>query len=572
MQAAKPLGLTRPWHTWLTAAALAAAALVAFWPALDCGFVNFDDTVYASKNRHVQGGLSASGLRWAFTSLDASNWHPLTWLSLQLDATLWNNADGKAIDPFGFHLTNVVLHATNAVLLFLALRAATGDIGPSVATALLFAVHPLRVESVVWVSERKDVLSAFFGFVSLYAYAGYARQPSVRRYWPVALGLALSLLSKPMFVTLPCLLLVLDWWPLRRANLPRDWLRLVVEKVPLFVLSVADAAVTYGIQERQGTVRHLAEYSLTARLENAAVSYATYLAKTVWPVRLAVYYPHPGEHLPVGTVVASVATLVALTVVAVALRRRAPYVLVGWFWFLGCLVPVIGLIQVSTQAYADRYAYLPQIGILVALCWGVADLTADRQRLALTLSGTAALTLTVLTWNQLQSWKDSVTLWSRALQVTGPNDRALASLGAAYEERGQPAEAVRCYREALQCDPDSTHAHFNLGAMAARQGRLPEAAYEFGEACRINPNVASTQGTYAGVLARLGKVDEAVRHYEKAVELAPDLSDYYCDQGQQAAKRLEATGHPEEARLLRDRLRALQAKGGSRVSTASERK
>jgi tetratricopeptide (TPR) repeat protein len=492
MQAAKPLGLARPWRTWLTATALAAAAFVAFRPALDCGFVTLDDTTYASKNRHVQGGLSTSGVRWAFTARDASNWHPLTWLSLQLDATLWPSEVGKAIDPFGFHLTNVVLHAANAALLFLALLAATGDFGPSVATALLFAVHPLRVESVAWVSERKDVLSAFFGFWSLYAYAGYARRPSVRRYLPVVLGLALSLLSKPMLVTLPCLMLVLDWWPLRRANASRDWLRLVAEKAPLFVLCVADAAVTYHIQDQQGTVRHLGEYSMLSRLENATVSYATYLAKTVWPLRLAVYYPHPGEHLAVVTVVASAAILAALTVVAVALRRRAPYVLVGWLWFLGCLVPVIGLIQVSTQAYADRYAYFPQIGVLLALCWGVADLAVHRQRLAVALCGAAALTLVVLTWNQLRSWKDSVALWSQAVRVTGPNDRALVSLGTAYEEQGQAAAAVRCYRDALQCDPNSTLAHFNLGAMAARQGRLTEAAYEFGEACRINPNAART--------------------------------------------------------------------------------
>jgi tetratricopeptide (TPR) repeat protein len=526
-----------PGRIQLTAAAVAAAAIVAYWPAFQCGFVNFDDPIYVSKNSHVQDGLSASGLRWALASFEGSNWHPLTWLSLQWDATLWKNTDGKGLDPFGFHLTNVLLHAANAVLLFLALQAATGAYGRSLMVALLFAVHPLRVESVAWISERKDVLSAFFGFLSLYAYALYARVPSMGRNLVMTMALALSLLSKPMFVTLPCLFLVLDWWPFGRAKSLRDWLPLVVEKLPLFVLSGAAASVTYYIQDQQGTIRHLTAYSLPVRLENATVSYVTYLAKTAWPLHLAVFYPHPGEYVSAAAAIASAVVLVALTAAALALRRRAPYLLVGWLWYLGCLVPVIGLVQVSTQAYADRYAYFPQVGILVALCWGVTDLAGNRQRLSVALGSVAAVALTVLTWNQLQSWKDSAALWSHALQVTGPNDRALSSLGAAYEAQGKSDEAARCYRDALECDPNSNHAHFNLGAMAARQGRLEEAAREFGEACRVEPGIAGTQWAYAGVLQRLGRLDESAEHYERAIQLSPERSGYYCDLGQLEMKR-----------------------------------
>src|SRR5579883_3044632 len=333
---------------WVAAGLLAGISLAVFARALDCGFVNYDDMEYVTRNRDVLRGLTPGGVGWAFTTCYNSNWHPLTWLSLELDASLWHLPDGGP-DPTGFHLTNVLVHAANVALVFFALRALTGAFWRSAAVALLFAVHPLRVESVAWVSERKDVLSTFFGLLALWAYAAYVAAPSRRRYLAVAGPFALSLLSKPMLVTLPCLLLVLDWWPLGRLR-PGDWRRRVVEKVPLFALVVASSAVTYLAQSKQRAVASTTMFPPSVRLENALVGYAAYLFKTVWPADLAAYYPHPiydtrsGGGLTAETVGLAAVVLVALTAGAAALRRKAPYLLAGWLWFLGTLVPVIGLV------------------------------------------------------------------------------------------------------------------------------------------------------------------------------------------------------------------------------------
>jgi tetratricopeptide (TPR) repeat protein len=542
-----PLG--RP--EWLAAAALAGIAFAALSPALGCDFVNFDDPDYVTRNVYVTRGLSPEGARWAFTTFSVSNWHPLTWLSLQLDATHWAGADGKP-EPWRFHLTNVLLHAANAALLSLALRSLTGAYWRSAAVALLFAVHPLRAESVAWVSERKDVLSASFGLLALWAYAGYASAPSIPRYVAVLSLFGLSLLAKPMLVTLPCLLLVLDWWPLGRARALKDWGQLAAEKLPLVAAAAGFCVVTYLAQSQDGAVGGLQRFPLWARAGNAIVSYVVYVSLTVWPVGLAPYYPHPGVGLPAWQPVGAALLLVAVTAVAVALRGRAPYLLAGWLWYVGTLVPVIGLVQVGVQAYADRYTYFPQIGLLLMACWGVADLFAARPRAALAAGAVAAPALAVLAWSQAGVWHDSITLWKHALMVTGSNPVAQNNLGSALGDKGRYAEAVPCYREAVGFLPGSAQARLNLADALQKSGDLEGAARQFREACKLAyGRDAALPHTYlGGVLYDLGRFGEAAREQEEAIRLDPGMTAAYYKLAlaEQALHVLpRAVGHFEEA-------------------------
>jgi tetratricopeptide (TPR) repeat protein len=528
---------------WLVALALAGVTLVAFAQALWCGFVNYDDPDYVTKNEHVTAGLSAEGVRWAFTTFKNGNWHPLTWLSLQLDATLWKT------DPFGFHLTNVLLHAANAALLFLALRALTGALWRSAAVALLFAVHPLRVESVAWVTERKDVLSTLFGLLALWAYAAYVAAPSTRRYLALAGLFALSLLSKPMLVTLPCLLLVLDWWPLGRLQ-TADWWRRVVEKLPLFALVVASSAVTYRAQLDQSAVGNTEMFPASVRAENAVVSYAAYLLKTVWPADLGAYYPHPiydrrpGGGLTGETVGLAAVLLAALTAGAVALRRRAPYLLAGWLWFLGTLVPVIGLVQVGAQAYADRYTYFPQIGLLLAVCWGAADLARGRERVALAAAGAAALVLALATQAQMAYWKNSEVLWRHSLQVTFSNSTAEMNLGEILEEKKDFQGAAECYRRAADCEPGSVGAHYRLGTVLDRLNLNNDAAREFGEAARLAPDSPDAVYKLGITAAKLGNLKLAEQCFQEALRRSERFAPAYTILG---LMLLEGKGDVEKA-------------------------
>jgi tetratricopeptide (TPR) repeat protein len=504
----------------LAAATLAGLTLVVFSPALGCGFVNFDDYTYVSCNPNVTGGLTPAGVRWAFTTTRAANWHPLTWLSLQLDASLFGNSAPA------FHFTNVLLHAANAALLFLALRALTGAYWRSAAAALLFAVHPLRVESVAWVAERKDVLSVFFGLLALWAYAGYARRPSAVRYLAVASALALSLLCKPMLVTFPFLLLVLDWWPLARARSVREWGRRAIEKIPLVLLVALSSAATYWAQNREGAVQKLDDFPPSARVANAVVSYGVYLTKTAWPAGLAAYYPHAGTAWRVSHVAAAGLVLAALTAGAVLLRRRAPYLLAGWLWYLGTLVPVIGIVQVGNQAMADRYSYFPQIGVLVALCWGAAELAGARGRsAALSAAGVVAVVLAVLTVRQIGVWSDSPSLWRHALAVTGESVTVASNLAETLEEHKQLAEAMPYYRVAVRLDPKSVQARTNLGNALQTQGRLDEAAREYQAICEISPESPVGHTQLGLVYRRQHKLDDAARELDAALALEPERVD-----------------------------------------------
>jgi tetratricopeptide (TPR) repeat protein len=507
-----------------------------------CGneFVNYDDPVYVTDNAHVRDGLSLRGLAWAFTATQALNWHPLTWISLQLDAQIHRTA------AWGYHLTNLLLHAANTVLLFLALRRLTGALWRPALVAALFGLHPLHVESVAWVAERKDVLSTFFGMLALLAYLGYVRRPAPSRYLLVAALLALGLMSKPMLVTFPFLLLLLDYWPLGRLfasgsaetgagdpvrvrPAPVGWRLVVLEKVPLLALSGLSAALTLYAQQRGGAIEPLTALPFGDRLANALVSYVRYLGLMLWPIGLAPFYPHPQGPLPVWQVAAAAILLAALSVLALALARRRPYALVGWLWYLGSLVPVIGLVQVGEQALADRYTYVPLIGLFIVLAWGAGDLAGYRplRRGALSaMAISALLACAVLTWKQVGVWHDSRSLWEHALRVTPDNHVARNNLGFALLQDGQDlAEAEQHLRAAGQLKADFVRPLTNLAIALDQQGKMEEALRCYREALHLEPGLPATRVNYGVALCRVGRVDEGMEQFRQVIERDPDYAD-----------------------------------------------
>jgi tetratricopeptide (TPR) repeat protein len=511
----------------LVAVILLAATAAAFAPILGNGFTSYDDNHYVTANPHVQGGLSAAGWRWAFSTTDAANWHPLTWLSHMVDCGLFG------LDPRGHHAVSLVLHLANALLLLQLLTRMTGETGKSAAVAALFALHPLHVESVAWVAERKDVLSAFLFLLTLAAYRRYAGRPSPARYAVVVVAFAAGLLAKPMLVTTPFVLLLLDLWPLERKETPG---RLVAEKAPLLLLSAASAAVTVVAQRAGGALATVQQYPLGARVANALLSYIVYIRKTVWPFDLAAYYPYPGTGLSWKAALA--ATVLVVVTIAVARGRRRPYLLVGWLWYVGMLVPVIGLVQVGEQSLADRYTYLPLIGIFLMAAWGVPDALAGlRMRgSGLLRAGRAALlallvVLAVTTWRQARVWRDSVTLFEHVLAVTGESASAHVNLAIALEERGDFPGAERHDRRALELRPDDSVAHNNLGKILAQQGKTAEAATHYLAALRRDPGSADAHNNLGVALARDGKLEEAMPHFDAAVRGKPEDPRYQFNWG-----------------------------------------
>jgi tetratricopeptide (TPR) repeat protein len=503
----------------LIACGLLALTLAASAPALHNGFVNFDDDLYVTANRRVLAGPGGEGLRWAWTTLHAGYYQPLTWTSLQLDAWLFGPA------PWGFHLTNVVLHAANVLLVFGALRRLTGAAWRSAAVAALFAVHPLHVESVAWVAERKDVLSTFFGLGCLWLYAAYAERPGVVRYVAVAAALALGLLAKPMLVTLPVLLLLLDWWPLRRGELWNP--RLLPEKLPLCALALAAGAVTVFAQYRGGALVPLERLPPGVRLGTAAVGCTWYLAETLWPAGLAPFYPHPGASLAWWQVAGAVALLVVISGGLVALARKRPYLLVGWLWFLVALAPVLGLVQAGEQPWADRFSYFPHVGLFILLVWGAGDLLALRPLpAAVPALGAAAvcLALFVRTADQVRYWRDSVTLLGHTLEVHPDNPVAHYTLGAALLQEGRPGEALGHFEEAVRLDPRNPRAQYNLGVGLAAVGRTDEAVERYEETLRLDPSFALAHYNLGVALVARGRRAEAIGHFTAAVQQDPELT------------------------------------------------
>jgi tetratricopeptide (TPR) repeat protein len=486
-------------YTWALGILLVLATVALYYPVSGHPFVNYDDNVYVTDNEQVKSGLNWDTLQWAFTTTEAGNWHPLTWLSHTLDYQLFQ------ADPAGHHNTNLLLHVLNALLLFWVLRQATGFIGRSWMVAALFALHPVNVESVAWISERKNLLSMLFFLLALGAYRWYVREPRTGRYAVVAGFFALGLMAKPQVITLPFVLLLWDYWPLRRMliagrraafdapddsstraknrldedTLPQQsfsWL--AAEKLPLLALCAASAFITMKAQQAAGAM-HTAKntFPLSIRLGNAIVCYARYLGKAFWPSHLALIYPHPGTSLKTWEVLAALVLLLAITALVLRERRRR-YLLVGWFWFLGTMVPMIGLVQVGEQAMADRYAYLPFIGLFIMVCWGLEDWAEQRKVPIAVLAGASVvvlMALSVVAYRQLNYWGDNVVLWTHIIEVTPPNYIAQDDLGGAYLNSGQLEEAMKHFRAAAEIYPLDPFSNLNL-AIYAQQHDDPQQA------------------------------------------------------------------------------------------------
>ncbi len=561
---------------------LAVVAVAVYARALLNPFVDLDDPDYVAVNAHVTAGPTPENLMWAFTSGHAANWHPLTWISHMADAALFG------MRPWGHHLTSVLFHAANAALLFLVLASMTRAVWRSGFAAALFALHPLHVESVAWVAERKDVLSAFFGLLTLAAYAGYVRRPSVGRYIGTAACLALGLMAKPMLVTLPFVLVLLDVWPLGRASPPaprsapgvRPLGTLFLEKTPFLLLAAASSAVTYAVQRAGGTVMNLDALPLKVRVMNALVATCIYASKTIWPTSLAIRYPFTPGGEPAWKWMGAAVVLLSLTLIALRQLRRAPYLAVGWCWYLGMLVPVIGLIQVGSQSMADRYTYLPGIGLFVLIAWGVGDLLAPRLRgpglRSIALPSAAILVLAALatmTYVQIGYWRSSLALFDHAFAVVpnnylAVNDAGLAlandgrfeealprfrkaleiwpgyasarnNLGMALVHLGRTGEAEPYLREALRLKPELPMAHYFLGVILSGRGDLEQAMSHFRESIRLDPSLSLPRNQMGMILIRLGRPDEAIPFLREAVRLAPAEPTAHSNLGTALARRGE---------------------------------
>ncbi|MBI2822453.1 MAG: tetratricopeptide repeat protein [Acidobacteria bacterium] len=549
---------------------LAALTLAAFWNTLDNDFVLYDDNVYVTTNRHVQQGVTPAGLQWAFTTTHGANWHPLTWMSHMLDCELFG------LNPRGHHLTSLLLHLANTLLLFAALQGVTGALWRSAFVAALFAVHPMHVESVAWIAERKDVLSTLFWMLTLLAYIRYVQRPAPKRYLWVAVIFALGLMAKPMLVTLPLLLLLLDYWPLQRLKSdfhkgqrkPLPVGPLIVEKVPLFALAAASSMMTLYAQSSGQAVRTLQEIPFGSRLANAIASYVQYVTKMFWPRNLAAFYPHPGNVLPAWQVALALAFLIGITALCIRWARARPYLLVGWLWYVVALLPVIGIVQVGDQAMADRYSYVPLVGLFVIVVWGTADMLPkwlNRGVLPATVAAAAVLLLALQSGSQVGTWRDSFTLFDHARRVVDGNYLAHNNLGFLFARQGKLDAAIEQYREALRFRPRYAHAHNNLGAALAALGRgdqamvhyaaaleilpdyvearvnvgielaargeMEQAVRHFSQALRLNPDDPKAHYNFGLVLAGLGRVDQAVEHYRSALENRPDYAEAYVALG-----------------------------------------
>jgi len=493
--------------------------LILYYPTLKNGFVNYDDPAYVTANWHVQQGLTSSGVVWAFTSTAEANWHPLTWLSHMLDVQLFG------LKPAGHHAQSILWHALNVVLLFLLLAKATGFVGRSALVAGLFAVHPLNVESVAWVAERKTVLCTFFFLLALAAYGCYAKKPRVSRYLLVSFLFALALMAKPMAITLPFALLLLDFWPLRRfPEMPLT--KLVLEKIPLLALSAASAAITLYAQRAGGAVGSTLLLPPSMRLENAIYSYVIYIEKALWPSRLAVFYPHPEASLALWKVVGAAVVLIAITAVFWHLRERR-YLLVGWLWFLGTMAPMIGIVQVGRQAWADRYAYLPFWGLFVIAVW-LASEAAYRFSLSraaqVVIAGAVLAGYSITSHIQIGYWRDSYTLFAQALQVTGANPIAEGNLGSALMDMRRPDLAAPHLERAIQLMPTFANAHYNLGALLQRQNELDRAQHEYQLALQYGSDpreLAQTHNNLGVLFDQRGQREQALAEFSQAIALNP---------------------------------------------------
>ena len=513
---------SRRWLTVCVCTFLLVLTWIVFGQTLWHDFINYDDPRYVYENTKITGGLSLSGIAWAFTHIHSMNWHPLTTISHMLDCQLYGLKAGA------HHFTNVLLHSIAAILLFLTLQYMTGAFWRSAFVAAVFAIHPLRVESVAWIAERKDVLSGVFFMLTLLAYVHYARAPSIGRYLMVVFGFALGLMSKPMLVTLPFVLLLLDYWPLERireegSNVGRQLFKLAVEKIPLIVLSAVSSVVTFVAQK--GAVGETEQLSVLARINNAVVSYVAYIWQMLWPMRLAVFYPHPQNRLLLWEIISSFLLLLCITVATIALRKQRPYLITGWLWYVGMLVPVIGLVQVGWQGRADRYTYLPQIGLYIAVTWAVADLTALWRHQRTVLTTAAILTICALSWRawtQTRYWRDSETLFRHALAVTTNNDVAENNLGIVFLRQGKLDDAISLLQAAVALRPDNSPAHENLAKALLQKGEVTEALSHYRKLLELQPDNIEVHNIVGTVLIQQGRLRDGVEEWQKVLAIQPD--------------------------------------------------
>ena len=574
---------------------LVALIWAVFCQTIGHDFVNYDDKTYVYGNSLVDSGLNVSGLARAFVDTRTGNWHPLTLISHMIDVQFYGLKAG------GHHFTNVLLHGLGAILLFLALqelmagnkssgtvaalyerRPAESKVSPAVIdrrynfwasafVAAIFAIHPLRVESVAWIAERKDVLSGVFFMLTLGAYGRYVRKKSAGRYFAVIIVFACGLMSKPMLVTVPLVLLLLDYWPLNRQQSAKskeqriDWRMvrgLVVEKIPLFVLSAFSSAITFIIQEHSAGA--IAQLPISWRIQNAAISYVTYLRQLFWPVDLAVFYPHPENHLGLWQTVLATLFLISITAITFALRKKYPYLIVGWLWYLIMLIPVIGIVEVGLQGHADRYTYLPQIGLYIAITWLIADWARSIQLAPKVVAGAGAATILVLSacsWKQTTYWRSSETLWQRALAVTDRNDVAHANLGMFLMDRGQFDDALANFQTALDIrtasvvpvlghyDLSLALIHGDIGNALVQKGQLDEAIVHLRKAIEFQPDYADAHYNLGTALFQKGEIDEAIMEFRKALSIRPDDSDAHTSLGNALVQKKMLSDAIHEYRL-----------------------
>ena len=547
---------------------LALLTALIYWQVKNFDFVSYDDLVFIPNNPHVRSGLTLRGISWAFTTFYESNWHPLTWLSYMIDVELFG------VTPAGHHLVNVLFHVANTLLLFIVLNRMTRALWQSAFVAALFALHPLHVESVAWVAERKDVLSAFFWILAIGAYTLYAEKPNAQRYLLTLLFFILGLMSKPMIVTLPFTLLLLDYWPLgrlhqinplihkpqkdmaheskrRKRKSSGNVLRqkhdsgsptvhqpvsrrsllfiLVIEKIPFFILSALFSFIAFVAQKKGGALSSLKGVPLSDRMINAAVSYVMYLVNMFWPLDLAIFYPYPVTY-PIWQSIGAAFLLIAVTFFAMGAYRRFPYFTMGWFWYLITLIPVIGLVQVGAQARADRYTYVPLIGLFIALAWGVPELTkkwSHRGKVLSLSAGMIVVSLMILSWHQIQYWKDDFTVFQHAANVTKNSSLAHGNLGFAFDKKGDIDNAMRHYVMAIKISPLDPDAYSRLGSVLADQGHFQEAMDQCAIAIRLNPKFSPAHYNLGYALMLQGRNDEAVKQLQAAIRLDPDYAKAY---------------------------------------------
>jgi len=517
--------LAKPRQRWLTIGVsvfLLGLTWLVFGQTLRYDFVNYDDPHYVYQNTRITSGINFANVAWAFSHIHSENWHPLTTITHMLDCQL------HGLNAGWHHFTNVLLHCLAVVLLFVALERMTGALWRSAFVSAVFAVHPLHVESVAWIAERKDVLSAVFFMVTLLAYFHYTRSPSIGRYLIVAIVFALGLMSKPMLVTLPFVLLLLDYWPLgrfdaHRSNTGRQVLQLIMEKIPLITLSAVSSLITFLAQ--RGAIGWTEQLPMSERITNAFVAYVVYIRQMFWPTELAVFYPHPENRLPIWEVSLALIILVGIMAAAFVLRKRAPYLVTGWLWYLGMLVPVIGLLQVGWQGHADRYTYLPQIGLYIAVTWALTDLIRSWRFQRTALSAAALIVIGALSWRgwlQTSYWRDSETLFTHALAVTSNNDVALNNLGIIFLDKGQLDDAISKLQAAIDLRPENAPAHDNLAKALLKKGQVAEATVHYRKFLELEPANVEARNTLGTALIQQGHVREAIDQWQEALALQPE--------------------------------------------------